>query len=434
MTSIIKVESLSKQYRIGATNTYSTLRDAVSGAVRAPLKRLLRNGNNEPNTIWALKDVSFEIRPGEVVGIIGRNGAGKSTLLKILSRITEPTSGRLELYGRTASLLEVGTGFHPELTGRENTFLNGAILGMTRSEIKQKFDEIVAFAEIEKFIDTPVKFYSSGMYVRLAFAVAAHLEPDMLILDEVLAVGDTAFQQKCLGKMRDVSRHGRTVLLVSHSMAAVGQLCEKTIWLDDGRVQAVGPSETVIQSYLNSQKTVAAEFKRDESELGQMPAVLILGARIRNAENNIVSILDSRRPFSVEVDYKVTSRTLVWVGFTISTREGLEVMAATDGDVDSYASVPREPGLYSSICYIPEGLFNARQYALSFYAARTIAGKVEIIDYLENAIAFEVENPSGVGSYMPKSRVGVISPKLDWELKPCAVVETTATVVAASDS
>ena len=434
MTSIIKVESLSKQYRIGATNTYSTLRDALSGAVRAPLNRLLRNGNNEPNTIWALKDVSFEIRPGEVVGIIGRNGAGKSTLLKILSRITEPTSGRLELYGRTASLLEVGTGFHPELTGRENTFLNGAILGMTRSEIKQKFDEIVAFAEIEKFIDTPVKFYSSGMYVRLAFAVAAHLEPDMLILDEVLAVGDTAFQQKCLGKMRDVSRHGRTVLLVSHSMAAVGQLCEKTIWLDDGRVQAVGPSETVIQSYLNSQKTVAAEFKRDESELGQMPAVLILGARIRNAENNIVSILDSRRPFSVEVDYKVTSRTLVWVGFTISTREGLEVMAATDGDVDSYASVPREPGLYSSICYIPEGLFNARQYALSFYAARTIAGKVEIIDYLENAIAFEVENPSGVGSYMPKSRVGVISPKLDWELKPRAVVETTATVVAASDS
>lgn len=434
MTSIIKVENLSKQYRIGATNTYSTLRDALSGAVRAPLTRLLRNGNNETNTIWALKDVSFEIKPGEVVGIVGRNGAGKSTLLKILSRITEPTSGRLELYGRTASLLEVGTGFHPELTGRENIFLNGAILGMTRSEIKQKFDEIVAFAEIEKFIDTPVKFYSSGMYVRLAFAVAAHLEPDVLILDEVLAVGDTAFQQKCLGKMRDVSRHGRTVLLVSHSMAAVGQLCETTIWFDDGRVQAFGPSETVIQSYLNSQKTVGAEFKRDVSEIAPMPSVVILGARVRNAENNVVSILDSRRPFSVEVDYKVTRRTLVWVGFTISIREGLEVMAATDGDVDSYASVPREPGLYSSICYIPEGLFNARQYVLSFYAARTIAGKVEIIDYLENAIAFEVENPSGVGSYMPKSRVGVISPKLDWELKPGAVVETTATVVAASDS
>ena len=429
MKSIIKVEGLSKQYRIGATNTYATLRDAVSGAVRAPLKRLLRNGNHDTNTIWALKDVSFEIWPGEVVGIIGRNGAGKSTLLKILSRITEPTSGRLELYGRTASLLEVGTGFHPELTGRENTFLNGAILGMTRSEIKQKFDEIVGFAEIEKFIDTPVKFYSSGMYVRLAFAVAAHLEPEVLVLDEVLAVGDTAFQQKCLGKMRDVSSHGRTVLLVSHSMAAVGQLCRKTLWLQDGRVQAFGPSETVIQSYLNSQKTVTGEFTRDESKLEQIPSVLVLGARVRNRENKIVSNLDSRQPFSIEVDFKVTSKTLAWVGFTISTREGLDVMAATDGDVDSYAAAPRDPGLYTSVCYIPEGLFNARQYALSFYAARTVAGKVEILDYVENAIAFGVENPSGVGSYMPKSRVGVISPKLDWELKASAAARLGDTAI-----
>ena len=429
MKSIIKVEGLSKQYRIGATNTYATLRDAVSGAVRAPLKRLLRNGNHDTNTIWALKDVSFEIWPGEVVGIIGRNGAGKSTLLKILSRITEPTSGRLELYGRTASLLEVGTGFHPELTGRENTFLNGAILGMTRSEIKQKFDEIVGFAEIEKFIDTPVKFYSSGMYVRLAFAVAAHLEPEVLVLDEVLAVGDTAFQQKCLGKMRDVSSHGRTVLLVSHSMAAVGQLCRKTLWLQDGRVQAFGPSETVIQSYLNSQKTVTGEFTRDESGLEQIPSVLVLGARVRNRENKIVSNLDSRQPFSIEVDFKVTSKTLAWVGFTISTREGLDVMAATDGDVDSYAAAPRDPGLYTSVCYIPEGIFNARQYALSFYAARTVAGKVEILDYVENAIAFGVENPSGVGSYMPKSRVGVISPKLDWELKASAAARLGDTAI-----
>ncbi len=422
MKSIIKVEDLSKQYRIGAaTNTYSTLRDAVSEAVKAPLKRLRRNGNNDANTIWALKNVNFEIWPGEVVGIIGSNGAGKSTLLKILSRITEPTSGRLELYGRTASLLEVGTGFHPELTGRENTFLNGAILGMTRSEIKQKFDEIVGFAEIEKFIDTPVKFYSSGMYVRLAFAVAAHLEPDVLVLDEVLAVGDTAFQQKCLGKMRDVSSHGRTVLLVSHSMAAVGQLCKTTIWLHDGRVQAFGPSDEVIQSYLNSQKTVTAQFSRDESELEQLPPVLVLGARIRSSTGQIASVLDSRQGFSIEVDYKVTSKTLCWVGFTISTRENLEVMAATDGDVDSYAAEPREPGVYTSICYIPAGLFNARQYALSFYAARTVGGRVEILDYVESAIAFGVENPSGVGSYMPKSRVGVISPKLDWELRASTV-------------
>jgi len=432
MRSIIKVESLSKQYRIGGVNnTYSTLRDALATAARAPLQRLRRNRNYEANTIWALKDVSFEVWPGEVIGIIGRNGAGKSTLLKILSRITEPTSGRLELYGRSASLLEVGTGFHPELTGRENTYLNGAILGMTKSEIKRKFDEIVAFAEIEKFIDTPVKFYSSGMYVRLAFAVAAHLEPEILVLDEVLAVGDTAFQQKCLGKMRDVSSHGRTVLLVSHSMATVGQLCKKTVWLNEGRLEEFGPSDGVIQSYLNSQRSAGAEFTRDETEIEQAPAVFILGARIRSSENKIVSTLDAKRPFSIEIDYKVTSRTLVWVGFTISTQEGLEVMAATDGDVDTYASVPREPGVYTSVCYIPEGLFNARQYALSVYAARTIAAKVDILDYLENVIAFGVENPSGVGSYMPKKRVGVISPKLDWELRPAARGEA---IIAVGDS
>jgi len=430
--SIIKVESLSKQYRIGGvSNTYSTLRDALATAARAPLQRLRRNRNHDANTIWALKDVSFEVWPGEVIGIIGRNGAGKSTLLKILSRITEPTSGRLELYGRSASLLEVGTGFHPELTGRENTYLNGAILGMPKSEIKRKFDEIVAFAEIEKFIDTPVKFYSSGMYVRLAFAVAAHLEPEILVLDEVLAVGDTAFQQKCLGKMRDVSSHGRTVLLVSHSMATVGQLCKKTIWLNEGRLEEFGPSDGVIQTYLNSQKSAGAEFTRDETEIEQAPAVFILGTRIRNSENKTVSILDAKRPFSIEIDYKVTSRTLVWVGFTISTQEGLEVMAATDGDVDTYASVPREPGVYTSVCYIPEGIFNARQYALSVYAARTIAAKVDILDYLENVIAFGVENPSGVGSYMPKKRVGVISPKLDWELRPAARGEA---IIAVGDS
>jgi len=432
MRSIIKVEGLSKQYRIGGVNnTYSTLRDALATAARAPLQRLRRNRNHEANTIWALKDVSFEVWPGEVIGIIGRNGAGKSTLLKILSRITDPTSGRLELYGRIASLLEVGTGFHPELTGRENTYLNGAILGMPKSEIKRKFDEIVAFAEIEKFIDTPVKFYSSGMYVRLAFAVAAHLEPEILVLDEVLAVGDTAFQQKCLGKMRDVSSHGRTVLLVSHSMATVGQLCKQTLWLNEGRVEEFGPSDGVIQSYLTSQKAVGAEFTRDETEIRESPAVFILGARIRSSENKTVSILDAKRPFSIEIDYKVTSRTLAWVGFTISTQEGAEVLAATDGDVDTYASEPREPGVYTSVCYIPEGLFNARQYALSVYAARTVAAKVDILDFLENVIAFGVENPSGVGSYMPKKRVGVISPKLDWELKPAARAEA---IIAVGDS
>src|SRR5215813_7013146 len=291
----IRAEELSKQYMIGLRRSrHDTLRDQLTDGLKALFRR---NGrfHLHRETMWALKDISFEVREGEVVGIIGSNGAGKSTLLKILSRITEPTSGCAEIHGRSASLLEVGTGFHPELTGRENTYLNGAILGMPKSEIKRKFDEIVAFAEIEKFIDTPVKFYSSGMYVRLAFAVAAHLEPEILVLDEVLAVGDTAFQQKCLGKMRDVSSHGRTVLLVSHSMAAVGQLCKKTIWLNEGRLENFGPSDVVIQSYLSSQKPVEAEYIRDESRVEKIPQVLILGARIRNSENQVVSIIDGTR-------------------------------------------------------------------------------------------------------------------------------------------
>lgn len=419
MKPIVRVDKLSKQYRIGSREAaYGTLRDSIVEAVRAPLRSLKQNGKRDSRTIWALKDISFEITPGEVVGIIGRNGAGKSTLLKILSRITEPTSGRVELYGRTASLLEVGTGFHAELTGRENVYLNGAILGMPKSEIKRKFDEIVAFAEIEKFIDTPVKFYSTGMYVRLAFAVAAHLEPEVLVLDEVLAVGDTAFQQKCLGKMREVSGHGRTVLLVSHSMMAVSQLCKKVLWLDEGRLQQLGPSDSVIRCYLDAQKAATdAEYVRDQSELEQSRSVSILRARICNSENQIASVLDGRRPFSIELQYKVTCRTLAWIGFTISTRDGANVLAAADGDVDEYASVPREPGIYTSVCYIPEGLFNARPYMLSLYAARTVGGTVEIIDYLENVMTFGVENPSGVGSYMPKTRVGVVSPRLDWKVK-----------------
>src|SRR5687767_12667287 len=235
--SIIKVEGLGKKYIISHEQgrSYTALRDVISKKAKG---LLAKNGNNLPakEEFWALKDVSFEIKQGEAVGIIGRNGAGKSTLLKILSRITEPSSGRIEINGRVASLLEVGTGFHPELTGRENIFLNGAILGMSRAEIRRKFDEIVDFSGVEKFLDTPVKRYSSGMYVRLAFAVAAHLEPDVLIVDEVLAVGDSAFQKKCLGKMGAQAGEGRTILLVSHTMPAIQSLCHRVIWLDKGRI------------------------------------------------------------------------------------------------------------------------------------------------------------------------------------------------------
>ena len=257
----LRVEDLSKQYRIGGNReAYKTLRDTFTDVVVSSFRRagkLLRGRSRRAaelgETFWALKDVSFEIKRGEVVGIIGYNGAGKSTLLKILSRITEPTEGYADIYGRVGSLLEVGTGFHPELTGRENLYLNGAILGMKRAEIARKFDEIVAFAEIERFIDTPVKHYSSGMYMRLAFAVAAHLEPEILLVDEVLAVGDARFQKKCFNKMQDVGQQGRTVLFVSHNMPAITRLCQRAILLDGGRVLQDGPSHQVVSAYLNSE-------------------------------------------------------------------------------------------------------------------------------------------------------------------------------------
>jgi lipopolysaccharide transport system ATP-binding protein len=257
---IIRVENLGKRYRLGARSNerYTALRDVITDKAKSlfhrPNNRITDNGSlASSRDFWALRDINFEVRRGEVVGIIGRNAAGKSTLLKILSRITEPTEGRVRIKGRVASLLEVGTGFHPELTGRENIFLNGAILGMTRAEIQKKFDEIVDFAEIEKFLETPVKRYSSGMYVRLAFAVAAHLEPEILVVDEVLAVGDAEFQKKCLGKMQDVaSKDGRTILFVSHNMTAVQGLCGKAIYLDQGRIRAMGNVEEMIREYLRS--------------------------------------------------------------------------------------------------------------------------------------------------------------------------------------
>ena len=267
MSAIINVENLGKLYQVGRQQAgYATLRETLTDAARAPLGWFRRRDDDgEPGgEFWALRDVSFEVMPGEVVGVVGRNGAGKSTLLKILSRITEPTTGRVRLYGQIASLLEVGTGFHPELTGRENVYLSGAILGMRRTEIARRFDEIVAFSEIERFIDTPVKRYSSGMYVRLAFAVAAHLEPEILIIDEVLAVGDAQFQQKCLGKMGEAARGGRTIIFVSHNMGAVNQLCGRAVHIAGGRVKEVGPARQVVTRYLSEL------FRTGEEDLDQL--------------------------------------------------------------------------------------------------------------------------------------------------------------------
>jgi lipopolysaccharide transport system ATP-binding protein len=278
MRPVIRVEQLSKEYRIGARQQagYRTLRESLTNWATIPWQRLKNLAQRRaleedgprhgPRTHWALKDLSFEIQPGELVGIIGRNGAGKSTLLKILSRITEPTAGRVELRGRVGSLLEVGTGFHPELTGRENIYLNGAILGMSRREIARQFDEIVAFAEIDRFLDTPVKRYSSGMYVRLAFAVAAHIRPETLLIDEVLAVGDAAFQKKCLGKMGEVARQGRTILFVSHNIAAVEGLCQTGVLLERGRLASCGPVASVLRQYIQSLQEPARSFAGEDDD------------------------------------------------------------------------------------------------------------------------------------------------------------------------
>ncbi len=302
--SIIEVKGLSKVYNIGHEQLVApgtmTFRDTLVRIIHKPVE-LLTGHKLQKEKFWALKDVSFNVEAGEVIGIIGRNGSGKSTMLKVLSRIVEPTNGKAILRGRTASLLEVGTGFHPELTGRENVFFNGAILGMSRKEIKSKFDEIVAFSEIEQFLDTPVKFYSSGMYVRLAFAVAAHLDPDILIVDEVLAVGDAAFQEKCLGKMKDVASHGRTVLFVSHNMQSVKALCTKAIWMEKGRIREMGDLETVADKYSTSSLESNIDLAKRKRATAVTGEAMITNITVTSA-NQKNNLIDSKKPLHIEFE------------------------------------------------------------------------------------------------------------------------------------
>lgn len=301
---VIEVKNLSKVYKIGHEQKASagnhTLVDTLSGLARKPME-LITGHKMDTEEFWALKDVNFEINKGEAIGIIGRNGSGKSTLLKVLSRIVDPTHGEIHMRGKVASLLEVGTGFHPELTGRENVFFNGAILGMKQQEIRDKFDDIVAFSEVEQFLDTPVKFYSSGMYVRLAFAVAAHLEPDILIVDEVLAVGDAAFQKKCLGKMQDVAGEGRTVLFVSHSMPAVKSLCSKAIWMDQGKMRAVGDIEDVADQYMLSSLGSSSDIAERVRTSAVSLEAKITGVSVLN-EDSEDPIIDSTKPMTLDFE------------------------------------------------------------------------------------------------------------------------------------
>jgi len=415
----IRTENLGKVYRIGENRGgYKTLRETIGNTFSAPFRHLSRNSqdsnlNPQSGCIWALKDISLGVKHGEVVGIIGRNGAGKTTLLKILSRITEPTEGWAEIRGRVGSLLEVGTGFHPELTGRENIYMNGTILGMRKAEIHRKFGEIVAFAEIDKFIDTPVKRYSSGMYVRLAFAVAAHLEPEILLVDEVLAVGDVAFQKKCLGKMGDVASEGRTVLFVSHNMGAVNRLCERTFWLDHGQLITNGPTGEVISKYLTSESAIAGQkhWPKGMANPG-VEELRIFSVRVLNNQGETTSHLSITQPFRIEIHCRIIKPLpCCRIGFLLSTVEGIPVFEAYDADDERY-TMRRESGNYVARCELPPQLLNPGRYVVSVNAGMP---HIKNLAFLEGALAFTIEDTGAVGSHMDSKRLGVIRPKLKWE-------------------
>lgn len=425
MDIALRTEDLSKQYRIGErSSAYRTFREVVTEAALWPIRkttRLLRDSNpgRVKETIWALKDVSLEVRRGEIVGIIGRNGAGKSTLLKILSRITEPTRGFVEIRGRVGSLLEVGTGFHGELTGRDNVYLNGAILGMRRAEVARKFDEIVAFAEVERFIDTPVKRYSTGMYLRLAFAVAAHFEPDILIIDEVLAVGDARFQKKCLNKMQSVAEQGRTVLFVSHNMPAVARLCERAILLDAGSVIQDGPPARVIGGYLDTgMGTRAAREWSDPAGCPGGGIARLRAVRLRNDSGDVVDASDVRRSVVLEQEYDVlTPGHILSSWFLVTNAEGVHLFSTLELD-PVWRRRPRPVGRYVSAASIPGNLLAEGLIFVSVGCARVDPLIVEFFE--RDAVAFHVvdshDGDSARGDYTGVM-AGVVRPLLSWRTR-----------------
>jgi lipopolysaccharide transport system ATP-binding protein len=414
----IRVSNLSKLYRIGARQQrHDTLRDSIAAMFEAPKRWFSRNGQAErEDTIWALKDVSFEVKHGEVVGIIGRNGAGKSTLLKILSRITKPTEGSVEIHGRVGSLLEVGTGFHPELTGRENIYLNGAILGMKRAEIDRKFDEIVAFAEIEKFLDTPVKRYSSGMYVRLAFAVAAHLEPEILIVDEVLAVGDAQFQKKCLGKMGDVAKEGRTVLFVSHNMGALQTLCDRAYWLDAGQMNADGLVNEVVTKYLRSGLAEDDASERVWPDIATAPGndtVRLRRFAVMPEDGKPGDVITMQTPLRIEVEYW-NLLPAIHLHATLHVYNDQGIIAFTTGagvEPDPVLHVQPPTGLFRSVCHIPGNLLNSGFHRIALLLIR---GNMAATYRLDEAIGVEViDNRERKFAWFGREP-GVLCPPIDW--------------------
>lgn len=415
----IRVEDLGKQYVIGAqTDRYRTLRDSISDIVKWPAQVLRKGFSSPKETIWALDGISFEVKKGEVLGVVGRNGAGKSTLLKILSRVTEPSRGFAEIHGRVGSLLEVGTGFHPELTGSENIYLNGAILGMKRSEIDRKFDEIVDFSGVEKFIDTPVKRYSSGMYLRLAFAVAAHMEPEILVVDEVLAVGDAEFQRKCLGKMSEVAHEGRTVLFVSHNMSAILRLTEETIVLEKGKLILRAPTNQAVDYYLTSGFAQTGEYLWPADEIPAEAAPFCpVALRVRNPQGLIVDTVRSVEPVTLEVEYRLDAPiTGLRLGIYLMTTHGELIFTSFDTDdqeqFEEYGV--RQAGHYVSRCEIPADFLNEGRYVLGINASTF---RVRRYFQDEHALSFTVDGAGAPGMQWGEQRQGIVRPRLDWKIE-----------------
>jgi len=415
MAVAVKAEGLSKQYRIGELRpAYGTLRDSIVNRVRK-----VRTGHlhDPPREIWAVRDVSFEAREGEVLGIIGPNGAGKSTLLKILTRITTPTSGRAEIRGRVGSLLEVGTGFHPELTGRENIYLNGSILGMTRGEITRNFDAIVDFSGIEKFIDTPVKRYSSGMYVRLAFSVAAHFEPEVMIVDEVLAVGDADFQRRSLGRMESIGQSGRTVLFVSHNLQGILQLCDRVLLLHEGRVVRDGPAPDVVAHY--EQQTMGAGSQVVWDDPATAPGdelIQFQSVRVVDQDGSATTTVDVRQPVGIELGFRVLKfGKPIIPKIKLVDQHGSICFNAMD--VSPRWHDPTPPGEYLATAWIPENLLNEGRHAVDIELVSLATPKLHVHAAAHQAVAFHVYDPaegdSARGLYPGQWR-GVVRPLLDW--------------------
>ena len=412
----IRAERLGKRYRLGThIGGYGRLTESIYEALRTPYHRIRHGRRPQNGEIWALRDVSIEVPEGEVLGIVGRNGAGKTTLLKILARIPEPSEGRAELRGRVGSLLEVGTGFHPELTGRENVYLNGAVLGLRRAEIARRFDEIVDFAEVERFIDTPVKRYSSGMYLRLAFAVAAHLEPEILIVDEVLAVGDAAFQKKCLGKLSAGAGEGRTVLFVSHNMHAVKTLCDRAVHIEGGSVVNEGPTDRVVESYLTAEDELS--WEKVWTDPGRRPGdehCRLVSMRVLDGGWHATGTLYSSDDIHVELEVDVeVPHPALCIGFDLATADGVPVFRSYQTDVSEGERPPVKHGRNVLHCTIPAGLLNAGRY---FVQPRISLHSLKWIVQTEAVIHFDVLFDHGDSQFLkPASRPGAVAPILSWD-------------------